>query len=128
MQNPASVSGRSEDRGARRLKGDATPANGIRGDPQAFKVGDTWYAIGTGTAPDGKQFPILRSKNFTDREFVAGALEPLKDPEFKDYWAPEIAERDGKFYLYYAADMRMRVAVFRQADRTVQGHREIHVS
>ena len=84
---------------------------GTLADPQAFKAGDTWYAIGTGPAPDGRQFPILRSKNFTDWEFVNGALEPLKDPEFKDYWAPEIAERDGKFYLYYAADMRMRVAV-----------------
>mgnify|MGYP000977446285 CR=1 FL=1 len=84
---------------------------GALADPQAFKVGDTWYAVGTGEAPDGNQFPILRSKNFTEWEFVSGALAPLKDPGFKDYWAPEIAERDGKFYLYYAADMKMRVAV-----------------
>ena len=83
--------------------------DGALADPQAFKVGDTWYAVGTGAAPDGNQFPILRSKNFTDWEFVSGALPANK--EYKDYWAPEIAERDGKFYLYYAADMKMRVAV-----------------
>ncbi len=83
--------------------------DGYLADPYAFKVGDTWYAVGTGQAPDGKQFPILRSKNFTDWEFVSGALEKIDG--IKDYWAPEIAERDGKFYLYWAGDMKMRVAV-----------------
>lgn len=83
--------------------------DGALADPHAFKSGDSWYAVGTGTAPDGKQFPILRSRNFTDWEFVAGALPAT--PDFKEYWAPEIAEREGKFYLFYAADMRMRIAV-----------------
>ncbi len=84
---------------------------GTLADPQVFKAGDAWYAVGTGEAPDGKQFPILRSKNFTDWEFVAGALEGFGDPPYKDYWAPEIVERDGKFHLFYAADMKMRRAV-----------------
>lgn len=30
--------------------------------PHAFKVGDTYYAVGTGKAPDGKQFPIMHNK------------------------------------------------------------------
>ena len=29
----------------------------------------------------------------------------------KEYWAPEVAEHNGKFYLYYAGDMKQRVAV-----------------
>ncbi|MCP5532813.1 MAG: family 43 glycosylhydrolase [Akkermansiaceae bacterium] len=83
--------------------------DGYLADPFAFKVGDTWYAVGTGEAPDGRRMPILKSENFTDWEFVAGALEPMEDID--EYWAPEIAEKDGKFYLYWAGNRKMRVAV-----------------
>lgn len=83
--------------------------DGELADPFAFKSGDFWYAIGTGKTPDGNQFPILRSKNFTDWELVGGALEPISG--IGEYWAPEIAERDGKFYLHYAGNRKMRMAV-----------------
>jgi GH43 family beta-xylosidase len=83
--------------------------DGYLADPHAFKVGDTWYAVGTGKAPDGKQFPILKSDNFTDWQLVGGAMESIEG--IKDYWAPEIVERDGKFFLHYAGDMKMRAAV-----------------
>ena len=83
--------------------------DGYLADPHAFRVGDTWYAVGTGEAADGRQFPILRSKNFTDWEFVAGALAPIEG--IGEYWAPEIVERDGRFYLHYAGNRKMRVAV-----------------
>ncbi|MES2921758.1 MAG: glycoside hydrolase family 43 protein [Verrucomicrobiota bacterium] len=83
--------------------------DGYFADPHAFKVGDTYYAVGTGKAPDGKQFPILRSRNFTDWEVVGGAMDAIEG--MKEYWAPEIVERDGKFYLHYAGDRKMRVAV-----------------
>ena len=85
--------------------------DGTLADPYMFKAGDTYYACGTGRAPDGRQFPILRSEDFTTWEFATGALEPLTDPKVDAYWAPEIAEHDGRFYLYYAGDMKMRVAV-----------------
>ncbi|MBN1362850.1 MAG: glycoside hydrolase family 43 protein [Sedimentisphaerales bacterium] len=85
--------------------------SGYLADPFVLKVGDEYYAYGTGRAPDGRQFPVLRSHDFTHWEFVGGALAPLTDPRLRDYWAPEVAERDGRFYLYYAGDMKMRVAV-----------------
>ncbi len=85
--------------------------DGYLADPQVFKSGDTYYVIGTGLEEEGRRFPMLRSKNFTDWEPIGGALEPLKDPQINLYWAPEIVERDGKFYLYYAANVKMRVAV-----------------
>jgi arabinan endo-1,5-alpha-L-arabinosidase len=88
--------------------------SGYLADPFVLKVGDEYYAYGTGRAPDGRQFPVLRSRDFAHWEFVGGALAPLTSPALKDYWAPEVAERDGRFYLYYAGDMKMRVAV---ADR-----------
>lgn len=83
--------------------------DGYLADPFAFKSGDTWYAIGTGETEDGKQFPILKSENFTDWELVGGALEKIEGID--EYWAPEIAEKDGKFYLYWAGNRKMRVAV-----------------
>jgi arabinan endo-1,5-alpha-L-arabinosidase len=33
----------------------------------------------------GRRFPILRSKNFTDWEYIGGALEPLDDPNTDVY-------------------------------------------
>lgn len=85
--------------------------SGYLADPFVLEVDGEYYAYGTGLAPDGRQFPILHSRDFVHWEFANGALAPLEDPKLKDYWAPEVAERDGKFYLYYAGDMKMRVAV-----------------
>ncbi len=85
--------------------------DGYLADPHVWQTGGVYYACGTGKAPDGNQFPILRSKDLAHWEFVAGALPPLTDPKLTEYWAPEVAERDGKFYLYYAGDLKMRVAV-----------------
>lgn len=83
--------------------------DGYLADPYAFKDGDVWYAIGTGEAPGGKQFPMLMSKDFTHWQPVGGALANIDG--ITEYWAPEIAARDGKYYLYYAGNRQMRVAV-----------------
>lgn len=85
--------------------------DGYLADPHVIFTNGYYYAYGTGRTDDGKQFPVLRSGDFASWQFVAGALQPLKTPALKDYWAPEVAERDGKYYLYYAGDMKMRVAV-----------------
>jgi beta-xylosidase len=51
-------------------------------------------------------------------EYVSHALEPLVNPPAFSYWAPEVAQHNGKFYLYYSASHgqsdehhRLRVAV-----------------
>ncbi|AQT69113.1 Extracellular endo-alpha-(1-_5)-L-arabinanase 2 precursor [Anaerohalosphaera lusitana] len=87
---------------------------GYLADPHILYTDGSYYAVGTGQTDDGKHFPILKSDDFENWEFVGGALEPLNEPQMDLYWASEIAERDGKYYLYYAGDMKMRVAV---ADR-----------
>jgi beta-xylosidase len=94
-----------------------------------------YYAYGTGHGPeaDGRQFPVLRSLDFVHWTYVGGALPPpAPDPEqnnepFTAYWAPEVAERDGKFYLYYSAATghrdethRLRVAVADQPEGPFQ--------
>ncbi len=110
--------------GASDQKKDAAPApagmrleyenpiwDGYLADPQVLKTGGAYYAYGTGPEYKGRQFPVLHSKDFTHWEFLGNALETLADPNVKAYWAPEVAEKGGKFYLYYAGEYRMRVAV-----------------
>lgn len=91
--------------------------SGYLADPFVLRVGEDYYAYGTGSdvgngrQPDGRVFPVLRSRDLADWTFLGGALEPLGTSKETAYWAPEVAERGGRFYLYYAADMRLRVAV-----------------
>jgi beta-xylosidase len=88
-------------------------------DPFVLKTGGAYYAYGTAPpGSDGRPFPVLRSTNLANWERLGGALEPLVDPPASAYWAPEVAERNGRFYLYYSAsttgsdqDQRLRVAV-----------------
>lgn len=86
---------------------------GYLADPAVTRVGDTWYAYGTGgNELTGEQFPILKSQDFLNWSFVGYALNPKEQNlSFSEYWAPEVIERNGRLYLYYAGDLKMRVAV-----------------
>ena len=92
---------------------------GYFADPFVLKTAHGYYAYGTGPASeDGRVFPVLRSTNLVDWEAVGGALEPLVNPGALNYWAPEVAEKDGRFYLFYSASTtqsdehhRLRVAI-----------------
>src|SRR5437868_4682472 len=89
-------------------------------DPFVLRVGRTYYAYGTAPADraTGRHFPILRSADLVNWSYAAHALAPLTRPPGVNYWAPEVAERDGRFFLYYSATTsqsdehhRLRVAV-----------------
>lgn len=85
---------------------------GYLADPQVLYHNGIYYAYGTGQADEtGRQFPVLRSENFTEWTYIGGALEAVTDPPLREYWAPEVIAHEGKFYLYYAGDRKMRVAV-----------------
>lgn len=74
-------------------------------DPSVARLGKYYYAFGTtgtGRLPDGRIFTLLRSKNLVDWEKLGGALVPPTNNAAFHYWAPEIAESGGKYYLYYA--------------------------
>lgn len=86
-------------------------------DPFCIRVGRDYYAYGTGPANfEGRQFPVLHSYDLVRWSHVGHALTPL--PNGVNYWAPEVAEKDGRFYLFYSASTtpsddshRLRVAL-----------------
>lgn len=90
--------------------------SGYLADPFVLRVGGEYFAYGTGSdvgngrQADGRVFPVLHSTDLVNWTALGGALEPLPGGQATAYWAPEVAARDGMFFMYYAADMRLRVA------------------
>ena len=88
-------------------------------DPFILKCGDTYYAYGTGATPtesDGRAFPMLRSNDLVNWQYLGGALPTIAGATA--FWAPEVAEEAGKYYMYFSAatgasdeSHRIRVAV-----------------
>jgi GH43 family beta-xylosidase len=92
--------------------------DGYLADPFVLRVEDSYYAYGTAPgAPDGRQFPVLRSRDLVHWENRGYALAPVGGAD--DFWAPEVAHDDSMFYMYYSAhgiqgnDHQLRVAVSR---------------
>jgi GH43 family beta-xylosidase len=115
--------------------------DGYFADPFVLKTRDGYFAYGTGHGPerDGRQFPILRSADLSRWEYLGGALAPLP-PEggvtpFTAYWAPEVAEHEGRYYLYYSAATggldethRLRVAIAERPEGPFQDAGRITLS
>lgn len=74
-------------------------------DPCVYYDNGYYYLFATGKAPDGRGVQIYRSPDLQDWTFVKGAVEPGDSLawNWKHFWAPEVIEIDGKFYLYYTA-------------------------
>ncbi len=93
--------------------------DGYFADPFVLAVDGGYVAYGTGGMPQGRAFEVLRSPDLVNWTSVGGALEPLDETWATDYWAPEVAHADGRFYMYYSVGTgevghRIRVAI---ADR-----------
>lgn len=74
-------------------------------DPFVLRHAGRYYAFGTtgeGRTADGRAFTVLRSPDLVTWEPLGGALVPPVDDVRAQYWAPEVAAHDGRFYLYYA--------------------------
>ena len=102
-----------------------THANPVYGsyfaDPFVWKHGELYYAIGTGELeangqPLGKLFPVLQSTDFFQWSFASNALVRPEPRLGRNFWAPAVAEANGKFYLYYSVghgdkQHQLRVAI-----------------
>jgi beta-xylosidase len=71
-------------------------------DPSVIRVGKNFYATAT-SSEWGPEFPILHSRDLVNWNIV-GVVFP-KRPEWSvgNYWAPEIWQENGKFYIFYVA-------------------------
>jgi arabinan endo-1,5-alpha-L-arabinosidase len=91
--------------------------SGYLADPFVLRFENHYYAYGTGSdvgngrQSDGRMFPVLRSSDLIHWTQLGGALEPISSSLTAPYWAPEVAYHNGRFFLYYAVDMRLRVAI-----------------
>jgi beta-xylosidase len=103
----------------------STHANPVYGsyfaDPFVWKCGGVYYAIGTGSLEAngqtvGKIFPVLHSEDFFQWTFASNALIRPDPALGENFWAPEVAFFDDKFYLYYSVghgdkNHHLRVAI-----------------
>jgi xylan 1,4-beta-xylosidase len=75
---------------------------GDHADPSIIRVGDVYWATST-TAQWAPIFPLMTSRDLVTWTEVGAVF--TKPPEWSagSYWAPEIAEHGGRFYVYYTA-------------------------
>jgi arabinan endo-1,5-alpha-L-arabinosidase len=76
--------------------------DGYFADPFVLHARGAYYAYGTGAVLGGRAFEILRSEDLVHWTSLGGAVDVLQEDWATDYWAPEVAEHDGRFYLYYS--------------------------
>jgi len=82
-------------------------------DPSIIRVGKDFWATCTSSAW-GPLFPLLHSTDLVNWEQTGAVLTRRPDWATGDFWAPEISEFHGKFFVYFAArqhDGRLSVAV-----------------
>jgi GH43 family beta-xylosidase len=86
------------------------------GDPFVLKAADGKYYLYATSAPYG--FYVWSSENMLDWTKMGYAYEADSDNwANKDFWAPEVVEHNGKYYMYYSArwkencSLRVGVAV-----------------
>lgn len=77
-------------------------------DPSIIKYGDYFYATATSSnwAPG---FPILKSKDMKNWEWITNVFPNKPDWINNSYWAPEITTENDKVYIYYTARKKSSV-------------------
>jgi beta-xylosidase len=81
--------------------------DGYFADPFIWSHQGVYYAIGTGAREAaghvaGKVFPVLHSKDLISWQILGDALVAPARELGDTFWAPAVAELEGKFYLYYS--------------------------
>ncbi|MEZ5381009.1 MAG: glycoside hydrolase family 43 protein [Microthrixaceae bacterium] len=88
---------------------DGSPAL-VVGDPSVIKIGATWYLYATHDIERG--YEVWTSddlKNWTNRGLVWTPTPGSWNDEGR-FWAPEIIEIGGEYWMYYTANERIGVA------------------
>ncbi|MDC0707707.1 family 43 glycosylhydrolase [Stigmatella sp. ncwal1] len=71
-------------------------------DPSILRVGDTYWATATSSewAP---HFPLLRSTDLLHWDLVGPVFESEPTWSEGNYWAPELATDNGRYFIFYTA-------------------------
>lgn len=69
-------------------------------DPSVIRVGEDYWATATSSewAP---LFPILHSRNLVNWENLGAVFQKRPDWSVGNFWAPEISEHRGRYFVYY---------------------------
>jgi xylan 1,4-beta-xylosidase len=69
-------------------------------DPSIIRVGGDYWA--TATSSDwAPEFPILHSRDLVNWEIAGAVFQKRPDWSNGNYWAPEISEYRGRYFVYY---------------------------
>jgi beta-xylosidase len=87
---------------AQRTKFSNPAMAGDHPDPSVIQVGADYYATATSSewAPE---FPILHSRDLVNWEIVGTVLPERPEWAVGNFWAPEISQYKGRYFVYYAA-------------------------
>ena len=91
--------------------------DGYFADPFVLLVDGRYYAYGSGEVTTGSRvFEVLESDDLVRWRSHGPVLEKLPAAFGDEYWAPEVAEAEGRFWLYFSvghgiAGHHLRVAV-----------------
>jgi xylan 1,4-beta-xylosidase len=69
-------------------------------DPSITRVGADFYASAT-VSEWGPEFPILHSRDLVNWEIVGAVFQKRPDWAVGSFWAPEISQYRGRFFVYY---------------------------
>lgn len=69
-------------------------------DPSVIRVGKDYYATAT-SSEWSPEFPILHSRDLVNWEIVGDVFPKRPSWSVGNYWAPEIWQENGKFYIFY---------------------------
>ncbi|HYO51442.1 family 43 glycosylhydrolase [Archangium sp.] len=71
-------------------------------DPSVIKVGDEYWATAT-TSEWAPHYPLLRSKDLLQWERVGIIFQQPPEWSEANYWAPELAVDNGRYFVLYTA-------------------------
>jgi xylan 1,4-beta-xylosidase len=74
-------------------------------DPSVIRVGSDYWATAT-TSQWAPIFPLLHSTDLVNWRLVGNVFRTPPSWSAGSYWAPEIAEDRGRFFIYYTARQR----------------------
>jgi beta-xylosidase len=74
-------------------------------DPSVTRVGQDFWGAAT-SSEWGPEFPILHSRDLVNWEVVGTVFTRPPAWSVGNYWAPEISQDRGRFFIYYAARKR----------------------